>query len=687
MSEMMSANIYGSTDITIAEDMLKPDRRRQVSYRKMYIITLFLDLIQIGFSFMLSQLHVPDEFSSQKVYNMEQINKIMLIFLIDHVPASFQFLYVYVCIKYFPNVEIASQQPLEFCIEVLQASLMFASFHVKMFGRQQTQMRLDPLRKRLHNIFGRDMYARSMEEQYISFCTNYTLMDFISVVVQTLIFKYAVSSTGINRVVLYPVTIAVFFLSFLISFFFQMGRNSQVKVMLHPEQLKQISKLVLTQAMYFGIVGLVQAAFSDAIFSIWNALAAYTNQLNIDQAALAAKDETYTAKIFPRFQESSASSLVSTFMTYSLVTMNLFSYYLSTPNAAFIKTIEQIQVSKQNQIIQATTSKIQEFWWLVKDFVFCYRRRLLVDVILMGICATQNFSELVTLAFMLVSGAAFTSNALRKISGTLSFVLVWALIACYVCLIMVQFKKRIRTIGFLSFIAGMVAIPALFSQDVIRDFILDMFPESAQVYVNNVINEMLIPFTAVISFVQQVPVMFPQICVPTQYDEIDEQCEATHDEVCAIQRIVNDNHVFGGVTEGYVYNSFIDLPDFEDVYQASKYAKASFDALSPRQEKRWLPECVEDKMWLNQILVEKRKFGVAIGVRGSHSLLDIGLGLIYAIPEWLIATFGPNIPLEYDAGKYTFVNVFLLKRAEAIYRIISKMTFDKDRVFFITGHH
>lgn len=92
-------------------------------------------------------------------------------------------------------------------------------------------------------------------------------------------------------------------------------------------------------------------------------------------------------------------------------------------------------------------------------------------------------------------------------------------------------------------------------------------------------------------------------------------------------------------------------------------------------------------MWLNQILVEKRKFGVAIGVRGSHSLLDIGLSLIYAIPEWLIATFGPNIPFEYEPGKFTFVNVFLLKRAEAIYRIISKMTFDKDRTFFIAGHH
>ena len=38
---------------------------------------------------------------------------------------------------------------------------MFASFHVKMFGRQQTQMNLDPLRKRLYNIFGRDMYAKS----------------------------------------------------------------------------------------------------------------------------------------------------------------------------------------------------------------------------------------------------------------------------------------------------------------------------------------------------------------------------------------------------------------------------------------------------------------------------------------------------------------------------------------------
>lgn len=107
-------------------------------------------------------------------------------------------------------------------------------------------MHIDPLRRRLYDIFGRDMYAKSVEEQYIQFCTNYTLMDFLSVVVQTLIFKYAVSSTGINRVVLYPVTIAVFFLSFLVSFFFQMGRNSQMKAMLHPEQLKQISKLVLT---------------------------------------------------------------------------------------------------------------------------------------------------------------------------------------------------------------------------------------------------------------------------------------------------------------------------------------------------------------------------------------------------------------------------------------------------------
>lgn len=85
--------------------------------------------------------------------------------------------------------------------------------------------------------------------------------------------------------------------------------------------------------------------------------------------------------------------------------------------------------------------------------------------------------------------------------------------------------------------------------------------------------------------------------------------------------------------------------------------------------------------------MEKRPFGVAVGVRGSHSLLDIGLGLIYAIPEWLIATLGPNVPLEYEPGKYTFVNVVLLKRAEAIYRMLSKMTFDKDRVFFVTGHH
>ena len=58
-----------------------------------------------------------------------------------------------------------------------------------------------------------------------------------------------------------------------------------------------------------------------------------------------------------------------------------------------------------------------------------------------------------------------------------------------------------------------------------------MFPETAQVYVNNVINEMLIPFTAVISFVQQVPVMFPRICVPIQYDEIDEQFEIAQQKV------------------------------------------------------------------------------------------------------------------------------------------------------------
>lgn len=136
MSEIMSANIYGSTNVMIEQDMLKPDRRRRISYKNMYVLVLFLDLIQIGFSFMLSQLHVPDEFSSQKVYTMEQVNKIVLIFVIDHVPASFQFLYVYVCIKYFPNVETAAQQPLEFCIEVIQAILMFASFHIKMFGRQ-----------------------------------------------------------------------------------------------------------------------------------------------------------------------------------------------------------------------------------------------------------------------------------------------------------------------------------------------------------------------------------------------------------------------------------------------------------------------------------------------------------------------------------------------------------------------
>ena len=73
---------------------------------------------------------------------------------------------------------------------------------------------------RLTNIFGRDIYIQSVEEQYLQFCTNYTLMDFISVIAQTLIFKYAVSSAGINRVVLYPVTIVIFFLSFIISFAF-----------------------------------------------------------------------------------------------------------------------------------------------------------------------------------------------------------------------------------------------------------------------------------------------------------------------------------------------------------------------------------------------------------------------------------------------------------------------------------
>lgn len=60
----MSANIYGSTNVMIEQDMLKPDRRRRISYKNMYVLVLFLDLIQIGFSFMLSQLHVPDEFSS-----------------------------------------------------------------------------------------------------------------------------------------------------------------------------------------------------------------------------------------------------------------------------------------------------------------------------------------------------------------------------------------------------------------------------------------------------------------------------------------------------------------------------------------------------------------------------------------------------------------------------------------------
>ena len=65
---------------------------------------------------MLSQLHIPDEFSSQKVYTMEQVNKVFMIFIINHVPASFQFLYVYFSIKYFPNVETAAQQPLEFTI-------------------------------------------------------------------------------------------------------------------------------------------------------------------------------------------------------------------------------------------------------------------------------------------------------------------------------------------------------------------------------------------------------------------------------------------------------------------------------------------------------------------------------------------------------------------------------------------
>ena len=89
MNDMISANIYGSTNIMIEEDMIKPDRHRRISYRNMYIITLFLDLIQIGFSFMLSQLHVPDQFSSQKVYALEQVNKIFFIFVINHVPASF----------------------------------------------------------------------------------------------------------------------------------------------------------------------------------------------------------------------------------------------------------------------------------------------------------------------------------------------------------------------------------------------------------------------------------------------------------------------------------------------------------------------------------------------------------------------------------------------------------------------
>ena len=45
VSDIMSANIYGSTNIMIEEDMLKPDRRRNISYRKMYILSLFLDLI------------------------------------------------------------------------------------------------------------------------------------------------------------------------------------------------------------------------------------------------------------------------------------------------------------------------------------------------------------------------------------------------------------------------------------------------------------------------------------------------------------------------------------------------------------------------------------------------------------------------------------------------------------------
>ena len=81
---------------------------------------------------------MPDEFASAKIYTLEQVTKIFMIFVLNHVPASLQFMYVYYSIKYFPNVEMAPQYPVEFTIEVIQAILMFASFHVKMFGRQQT---------------------------------------------------------------------------------------------------------------------------------------------------------------------------------------------------------------------------------------------------------------------------------------------------------------------------------------------------------------------------------------------------------------------------------------------------------------------------------------------------------------------------------------------------------------------
>ena len=44
-AEMMSANIYGSTNIMIEQDQLKPDRRRDISFKNAYVVSLFLDLI------------------------------------------------------------------------------------------------------------------------------------------------------------------------------------------------------------------------------------------------------------------------------------------------------------------------------------------------------------------------------------------------------------------------------------------------------------------------------------------------------------------------------------------------------------------------------------------------------------------------------------------------------------------